>query len=120
MPSSIHNMLLLLSISLLFAVSSGLKAVQFGETRSAETLFPSSSLTLPLSPSIVPSLHDPELVGSNSTKPDDTVSESADDDETLMEQLEITDEGSSTRGINIDDHSHNKDSDDWGPYVPRD
>ena len=117
-PTSMHMMLLLLSLSLLFAVSSGLKAVQFGETRSAETLFPSSSLTSPPSSSIVPSLHDPELIEHNYTKPEDPFPDSIEDDQISIEQLELNDESSSSRGANMGDRFHNKDGNEWGPYIP--
>ena len=113
-----HMMLLLLSLSLLFAVSSGLKAVQFGETRSAETLFPSSSLTSSPSSSIVPSLHDPELIEHNYTKPEDPFPDSIEDDQISIEQLELNDESSSSRGANMGDRFHNKDGNEWGPYIP--
>lgn len=117
-PTAMHNMLLLLSISLPFAASSGLKAVQFGETRSAETLFPSSSLTSFSSSSIVPSLHDPRLIELNYTKPEVPSPELIEDDQTSIERLGFTDEKSSTRDTDMDDRFHNKDGNDWGPYVP--
>ena len=117
-PTSMHMMLLLLSLSLLCAVSSGLKAVQFGETRSAETLFPSSSLTSSPSSSIVPILHNPELIEHNYTKREDPSPDSIEDDQISIEQLELTDESLSSRGANMGDRFHNKGGNEWGPYIP--
>lgn len=110
------KMLLLLSISLLFAVSSGLKAVHFGETRSAETLIPSSS---PFS-SVVPSSYHPELIENDYMQPEDPLPESIEDHQSIIEQPELNDESLPRRGFKMNDHFHNKVGDDWGLYVPID
>lgn len=107
-------MLIVLPISLLFAVSSGLKAVPFGETRSAETLisFPSPSS------SIVPKFDHPELIDNDYSQSDDPLYESIEDDQPMVEHLELTDEGLPKRRFKMDNHFHNKVGDDWGLYVP--
>lgn len=115
------KMLLILSISLLFAVSSGLKAVHFGETRSAETLFtPSSPTSSPFS-STIPDPPEAELINHNYTKPEDSLSESIEDVTTPIEQVEFTepiDEDLPKRGSEMNDHSHNEHDHSWGPYIP--
>lgn len=88
-PTTMHKMLVILSASLLFAVSYGFKAVPFGETRSAETLFSSSSTTSSPSSSIFPSLYDPELIKHNHTEPEDPPPKPIEDVTTLIEQLEL-------------------------------
>jgi hypothetical protein len=111
-------MLGLLPISLLFAVSSGLKAVRFGETRSAETLMPFSSSSMNPTSSITPSFNDPELIEHDYIPPEDPLPELIDDDQMMVEHLELTDEGLPKRRFRMDDHFQNKVGDDWGLYVP--
>lgn len=94
----IQRMLRLLTISLLFAVSLGLEAVSFGETKSAETLFQAST----------PS---PTQLNNELSEP---TSESSEHNEDLSESERVA----GRTWFNMDDHFHNKDGDEWGLYVP--
>jgi hypothetical protein len=103
-------MLLILLIFPLFAVSSGLQAVRFGESKSAETLFPL--------PSTVPTPS--ESSQHNQTKPDNLPLEPSLDGEEPIVQAEFDHDAPTERKFHMDDHFHNKDGDDWGLYVPID
>jgi len=107
-----HKMLTFLLISLLCVATSGLKAVPFGETRSAKTLFP-----YPAS-STIPSPYEPKLIEHDYTEPENPLPQSIEEDQTIIERLELSNESLTTRGFKLDNHFHDKNGDNWGSYVP--
>ena len=109
-PTALLNMLLFLLIFPIFAISSGLQAVRFGESKSAETLFPL--------PSATPA--QPESFPINQTKEEVLPLEPVLDGEEPIMQAEFDHDARTERKFNMDDHFHNKDGDDWGLYVPID
>jgi hypothetical protein len=107
---TLHKMLLIFLIFPIFAVSPGLQAVRFGESKSAETLFPLSSA--------VPT--PPDSFQHGQTKPDNFPLEPSLDGEAPIVQAEFDHDVPTERKFHMDDHFHNKDGDDWGLYVPID
>jgi hypothetical protein len=110
------NMLALKLITLLITVSTGLKAVPFGEIRSAQTFFSSPSLST--SPAPLSTLINTDSFLHNDTKEEHTPSETLIDKDELESQPQLDDHADQDEGFDMNRHFHNKDGDDWGLYVP--
>jgi len=112
-PLLFASLLIAVAFSLV-AVSSGLKAVPYGQVWSAETLFPSSTPTLLTATKL-----------DEAPKHDETTQNPISHD-TIEDNDGKTSPPNAAYGItseqpfNMDDHFHNKDGDDWGAYVPID
>lgn len=101
-------MLRLLLISLLTPISLALKAISFGETSSAATLFPH--------PSSAPA--DPDLLHHNKTDAKSPSTEGSAWDGVDSAEPDYADHAFTRKEFHMDDHFHNKPGDAWGLYVP--
>jgi hypothetical protein len=105
----------LLVFVLLVAVACGLKAVPYGYSWSAETLF--SSQTISTTTSTIPDSTYYDFSQHYETAQDSSPFEiiDEDNDETSPDS---DSEPSLRKPFDMDEHLHNKDGDDWGLYFP--
>jgi hypothetical protein len=103
----------LLFISLPFAASSGLKAIQFGQTTSAETLFSSTSPVSPISTEI-------HSIHPNDGKVSGQLVEIVDDIVEKLSDLDIEDRTTAEAHFNLADVYHGHKGKYWSNYVPVD